>query len=140
MEHAVDRAYHTGDASLIIRGEALDFDEIARRLKVEPARILKKGGKVSVGGKKVAKDFWMYRVQMHGNDPVSSLMQLLRDLEPSIEYIHQLTDSGYDVCLRMYYQSELGQIYFEMPNELQSLIAKFRVRLEFSILSWGGAV
>jgi len=140
MEHAVDHAFFSGDASLIIRGETLDFDEITRSLNVEPARCLSKGGKVSVSGKKVSKDFWMYRVKMRGNDPVGSLMQLLRELEPNIGYIHQLSDSGYDVCLRMYYQSERGQIYFEMPNELQALIAKFKVRLEFSILSWGGAV
>ena len=140
MEHAVERAYHAGDASLIIRGEALDFDEITRRLNVEPAGILRKVGKVSVGGRKVSMDFWMYRVNMRGDDPVSSLAQLLRDLEPHIDYIHDLSDSGCDVCLRLYYQSELGQIYFELPSELQSLIARFRVRLEFSILSWGGAV
>lgn len=140
MEHAVEHAFFAGDASLIIRGETLDFDEIASRLNVEPAKCLKKGGKVSVSGKKVSKDFWMYTVKMRDNNPVSSLVQLLKDLEPGIAYIHQLSDSGYDVCLRIYYQSELGQIYFEMPNELQSLIAKFRVRLEFSILSWGGAV
>jgi hypothetical protein len=140
MEHALDHAFHAGDASLIIRGETLDFDEITSSLSVEPARILRKVGKVSVAGKKVSKDFWMYRVKMRGNDPVGSLVQLLREMEPHLDYIHQLSDSGYDVCLRMSYQSELGQIYFEMPNELQSLIAKFRVRLEFSIQSWGGAV
>jgi len=91
-------------------------------------------------GKKLPSDFWMYRVKLRDSDPVSPLVQLLRDLEPHIDYIHRLADSGYDVYLRMYYQSELGQIYFEMPSELQSLIARFRIRLEFSILSWGGAV
>jgi hypothetical protein len=140
MEHAVAHAYHTGNASLIIRGEALDFDEITRRLNVDPAGILRKGGKVPVGGRKVSTDFWMYRVQMRGDDPVGALGQLLAELEPHIDYIHQLSDIGCDVCIRLHYQSELGQIYFEIPGELQSLIARFRVRLEFSILSWGGAI
>jgi len=140
MEHALDRAYHAGEASLIIRGEALDFDEITSRLNVETAGILRKGGKVSVAGRKVSRDFWMYRVKMRGDDPVGALARLLRELEPHMDYIHHLSDRGYDVCLRLSYQSELGQIYFEMPSELHSLIARFRVRLEFSILSWGGAV
>jgi hypothetical protein len=140
LEPAVHHAFHSGHASLIIRGEALDFDEITRRLNVEPSKCLKKGSKMPFEGKKLPSDFWMYRVKLRDSDPVSPLVQLLRDLEPHIDYIHRLADSGYDVYLRMYYQSELGQIYFEMPSELQSLIARFRIRLEFSILSWGGAV
>ncbi|OUM94710.1 MAG: hypothetical protein A9Z00_14770 [Thermobacillus sp. ZCTH02-B1] len=140
MGHAVAQAYHTGHASLIIRGEALDFEEITRRLNVDPAGILRKGGKVPVGGRKVSTDFWMYRVRMPGDDPVDALGQLLAELEPHVDYIRQLADGGCDVCLRLHYQSELGQIYFEIPVELQSLIARFGVRLEFSILSWGGTV
>ena len=140
MERALERAFHSGEASLIIRGESLDFDEITSRLDVEPAGILRKVGKVAVGGRKVSKDFWMYRVRMRGDDPMGSLAQLLRELEPHLEYIRHLSDSGYDVCLRMAYRSELGQIYFEMPAELQAQLARFKVRLEFSILSWGGTV
>jgi hypothetical protein len=140
MEHALDRVYHSGDASLIIRGESLDFDEISSRLDVEPAGILRKVGKVSVGGRNVSKDFWMYRVKMRGDDPLGSLAELLGELEPHHAYIRHLSDSGYDVCLRVSYRSELGQIYFEMPAELQAQIARFGVRLEFSILSWGGGV
>jgi hypothetical protein len=140
MEHAVEHAFHAGDASLIIRGDTLDFDEIARRLNVEPARILGKVGKVAVGGRKVSKDFWMYRVKMRGDDPMGSLAQLLRELEPHHAYIRHLSDSGYDVCFRVSYRSELGQIYFEMPAELQTQLARFRLRLEFSILSYGGTV
>jgi hypothetical protein len=140
MEHALERAFHSGEACLIIRGESLDFDDITSRLDVELAGILGKVGKVAVGGRKVSKDFWMYRVKMRGDDPMGSIAQLLGELEPHLEFIRHLSDSGYDVCFRVSYRSELGQIYFEMPAELQTQLARFRLRLEFSILSYGGTV
>jgi len=88
----------------------------------------------------MSTDFWTYKVKLKDSNPVSPLMKLIFDLEPNMGYIHHLSDIGYGVSLRLYYQSEAAQIYFEIPSDLQSLIAKFKVRLEVSILSWGGAV
>jgi len=140
VKHPVDSGIYSGAASLTIRGEDLNFDEISKKLNVQPTKCLKKGEMISSSGAIMSTDFWTYKVKLKDSNPVSPLMKLIFDLEPNMGYIHHLSDIGYGVSLRLYYQSEAAQIYFEIPSDLQSLIAKFKVRLEVSILSWGGAV
>jgi len=127
-----------GNCGLIIRGHKLNFDEIENNLKINPSRAVKKGEVISKVVGESEYDLWVYEMKM---DDTKKIDQILRDLlsiiSPRKAYIQSIAKYA-DVRIKCYVQSDDAQIYFELsPNAINEL-ASLGIRLEISILSWGG--
>ena len=129
---------HTGSCSLIIKGNGLDFGEINERLKIEPSSVSRKGEIISKSMGENPNDVWIYEMKLkEDEEPNKVLEKLVKVLKPSASFIKTISSTG-DVCLRCYIQSDYAQIFFDFsPNVIQDL-AQLNIRLEVSILSWGG--
>lgn len=124
--------------SLVITGEKLDFDDINRMLKLQPSKLVRKGEIRSKVIGEALHDIWSYEIKSEVNgEPDKTLKHLLGLLLPANNYIKELSKSV-DLYLKCYIQSDYAQIGFGISPEVLNKLAEIGVRLEFSILSWGG--
>jgi hypothetical protein len=127
-----------GNCSLIIRGSELNFKEIENNLKVTPSRVVKKKEIISELVGESEYDLWVYEMKL---DDVKKLNQiltvLLLTLNPCKAYMQNVSNYS-DVRIKCYIQSDYAQINFELLPDIIKELANMEIKLEFSILSWGG--
>ncbi|WP_138753543.1 DUF4279 domain-containing protein [Paenibacillus sinopodophylli] len=123
--------------SLLIRGDDLNKESISNGLNLNPTNYILKGQQIKKTKFKAPKDIWTYEVKLVNEElPNTVLYNLISKLKHSKNYI--INTSFEDICIRLYLQSDLAQIYFDIePNVLKEL-AELKIRFEVSILSWGG--
>ncbi|HZH59189.1 MAG TPA: DUF4279 domain-containing protein [Metabacillus sp.] len=127
----------SGSITFIIRGNQLDFDDITKNLKVQPTDISNKG-EILPGGTEILEDAWFYEVKMEKcEEPNNSFKRLLDVLTSSESFIRNLSKLN-NLCIRCYIQTDFAQIYLDFSPEIIQRLANLDIRLEFSILSWGG--
>jgi len=130
---------YTGSCSLIIKSNKLDIDEISKNLKLKPSSVSRKGDVISKVVGAVQSDIWVYKIKTQDDEELSSIIgKLLEIIRPSTNYLKTIATTE-DVCIRCYIQSDLAQIFFELPSKLIQQLSDLYIRLELSILSWGGA-
>lgn len=128
----------SGSCSLLIRGSQINFDEVDMNLKVKPTRVVKKGDVISKSIGPSQYDVWVYEIRHDENgNPKESLTELLSNLKSSRDFLHTIFQTA-DVSVKCYIQSDLAQISFEFSPEIIKELAELGVKLEISILSWGG--
>jgi len=128
----------SGNCSLVIRGHELNFKEIEENLKIKPSRIIKKGQVVSEVIGESEFDIWVLEIKFKEEEiPNNILAEVISVLTPYKVYIQGLSKWS-DVRIKCYVQSKYAQINFELyPNVINEL-SSMGIKLEISILSWGG--
>ena len=137
----LERKAQVGNAtfSLIIRGDALLFDELQAQLGLTgEIRTVRKGEELNRLPLIIApEDELVYTIPLtepEGEDP--GLTELLTHLAARKDIMDQLT-AAYRVNLRMYVQSDRAQIAYRlMPETLAKLVAT-GLPLDVTSLSWG---
>lgn len=129
----------SGSCSLIIRGrETLNIDEINTRLNIKPTEVYIKGNKFSKSSGDITKDVWIYKHTIKKEEDLNTpVISIINDLRPHKQYLNELTNSV-DIYVKLYIQSDLAQIGFELLPEVIVGLAELNLKVEFSILSWGG--
>ena len=124
--------------SLIIRGMELDFENISREIQVQPTRMGRKGEPSGKGNRIFPNDFWSYEIEADGNSMADEIFnQLLLMLAPMKAFLQSLQAVS-EVCIRLFVQSDYAQIGFDIQPVTIVKLAELGLRLEVSILSWGG--
>lgn len=137
----LERKAHVGNAtfSLIIRGEALPFDELQASLALGgEVCTVRKGEELNRLPLIIApEDELVYTIPLtepEGEDP--GLTELLGQLAARKDVLDKINDA-YRVNLRMYVQSDRAQIAYRlMPETLAKLVAT-GLPLDVTSLSWG---
>ncbi|MDR1616631.1 MAG: DUF4279 domain-containing protein [Syntrophomonadaceae bacterium] len=125
--------------SLIIRGKNLNFDKIQEKLKITPTSISKEGKDYNSKILEPLKhDVWIYEIEFDENkDSKQALEELLVAIKPVKRHLLEL-DLSANVQIRWYVQTDYAQIYYEIPPKLLKMLSDMELKLEISILSWGG--
>ena len=127
-----------GRFSLMIRGEALQEQELAEKLSLTATGLIRKGELLSrVPRIEATEDAWVYEIPLtdpEGED--TALNALLETLLVRRNFLEELT-RRYRVVLRLYVRSNRAHITYRlMPQTLQKL-TEIGLPLELSSLSWG---
>lgn len=128
----------SGSCSLIIKGDDINIGQVGDKLELTPTRVVRKGEVMSsvVGPSPCAS--WSYDIHVSDDrPPYFAVDELLTILLPKRSFLEDLSQS-HDVSLRLYIQSDLAQISFDLPIRVIRRLADMGLRVEFSILSWGG--
>lgn len=122
-----------GFISLVVRGNSLDFEDIATNLELQPEKIKRKGE--SITSDQVMKDdYWTYKVKF--GDSHTALDSFLNDLKPSNEFIRSIS-TKHEVYIFFSLRSNLGQMGFELKPDVLKALADLNIRFEVHILSFG---
>jgi len=129
---------NTGNCSLIIRGDNINLAEIEENLQIKPSRVVRKGEIISKTIGKSQYNVWVFEIKFGKNKlPNIALEEMLTAISSSKTYLKGLIDTV-DIRIKCYVQSDYAQVGFEIsPNVLKKL-ADMNMKLEISILSWGG--
>jgi hypothetical protein len=128
----------SGNCSIIIRGHELNINEIENNLKIKPSRVVRKGEVISNVIGESEYDLWAYEIKLNETQkPGQVLEDLLSLLNPCKTYIQHIAKYT-DVRMKCYVQSDYAQINFELSPSIMSELANMEIKLEISILSWGG--
>ncbi|MFF2016567.1 DUF4279 domain-containing protein [Paenibacillus sp. NPDC058177] len=129
-----------GRFSFIVRDEALDFDDISRKLKIRPTSITKKGEFIRKKmGIQAPYDIWLFEVIITEElEPEEALDELLNKLTPNFKEINELIWIYTEVNINCYLRSDYGQMGLELSIELIKKLAYLGVGLNIHILSFGG--
>lgn len=131
---------NSGNCSLIIRGENIDFIEIEDNLQIKPSRTARKGELISKAIGKSHYDVWVYQIGFDGNRiPENALESLLKTIKPSTDYLNSISNFS-ELIIKCYVQSDYAQINFEISPKILRELANINIKFEISILSWGGAM
>ena len=127
-----------GRFSLMIRGEALQEQELAEKLSLTATGLIRRGELLSrVPRIEATEDVWVYEIPLtdpEGED--TALNALLETLLARRNFLEELT-RRYRVVLRLYVRSNRAHITYRlMPQTLQKL-TEIGLPLELSSLSWG---
>jgi hypothetical protein len=129
----------SGHVSLIFRGNSLDFGQIERTLNITASSQYKKGNVINRILGNAETDIFIYKIHFQENSGFQfSLKQLLLTILPHKEFIRKFTKNE-EVQVRCSFQSELAQIYFDIPSEIHNLLSSLNLDLAISVFSWGGA-
>ena len=127
----------SGSCSLLIRGENLDFNDIANNLLIIPTKIIKKGDTISKSIGRSQYDIWDYEIKFNENRTLDdTLASLLNTIEPFKIYLHGLTDIS-DIFIKCYLQSDFAQINFDISPKVLKKLGNMNIKFKISILSWG---
>lgn len=129
----------TGYCSLIIKGETLDFNEIEKSLGLKASKKYTKGKIVSkvIG----VNEFDLIRFDKKMIESQSldrTLELLLNEILPNKEYI-KIMQKECEIVLKSFIQSSNAQVRFDITPDNLARISQLGIKLEVSILSWGGA-
>lgn len=128
-----------GYCSLIIRGDVLKFDEIEKNLGMKASKKYHKGKTISkfVGENKF--DLIRFDESIMEDQSIDDTLEfLLNKIVPYERYIKYM-QRHYDIVLKCFVQSSNAQVRFNIsPNNIAK-INQLGLKLEISILSWGGA-
>lgn len=127
----------SGSCSLVIRGEYLNNIDIAEELGISPTNLTLKGQYINNTKYKAPKDVWTYEVKLEDKDtPNTVVNNLVLKLKSAKKHLnHTLFE---DISIRLYLQSDMAQMYFEILPSVLVELAELNIRFEVSILSWGG--
>lgn len=129
---------NSGSCSLVIRGDNLNLIEVGNNLHIEPSRVVKKGEIISKTIGESQYDVWTYEIGFDANKtPDRALEEILSTISPSKNYLQSLACTA-DVKIKCYVQSNYAQIGFELSPKVLKELASMNIKLEISILSWGG--
>lgn len=124
--------------SLIISGDALDFEKIEHLLALEPSDIRHKGEVLNKLPQVVSEqDVWIHELELHDNeglDPkLHDFLELLANAKDDLAALRK----GCEAVLRLYVKSEYAQIFYRFVPDTLQRFAAIGLPLEVSVVSWG---
>ena len=127
-----------GRFSLMIRGEALQKQELAEKLSLTATGLIRKGELLSrVPRIEATEDVWVYEIPLtapEGED--TALNALLETLLVRRNFLEELT-RRYRVVLRLYVRSNRAHITYRLMSQTLQKLTEIGLPLELSSLSWG---
>ncbi len=127
-----------GNISLIIKDNSLDFKEISNNFNLENITITRKGDIISNAFGEAKYDTWLYQLKIDVNENINdAFKRFIKSIANAKEFI-KLIVLEHDICIKLYLQSDFAQIGFELSSDVINSIAGLNLKLELSILSWGG--
>lgn len=138
MQNAGENGSNHWVLSLIISGDALDFEQIERTLALTPSDIRHKGEVLNKLPPMVSEqDVWIHELELHDNEGLDpKLHALLAQLEEAHESLTALQRQC-TVVLRLYVKSEYAQIFYRFVPDTLTRFAAIGLPLEVSVVSWG---
>ena len=129
----------TGKFAISICDSNLDFEKIEQNIGIAPTKIIKKGQMIGrLKNREAPYDIWSYEIKItNEKDKFEYLTELLNDLCPYAEYIREIKKIYNQVTINCFLRSDFGQMGFEITDEMITLIEKFRLGINFHILSFG---
>ncbi|WP_304577008.1 DUF4279 domain-containing protein [Romboutsia ilealis] len=127
-----------GYCSLIILGDNLDLDLIEDTLKTKASEKRKKGEIINSVIGEIQNDF--IRFDEKGGrkyNPNKTLCALLDKLAGKEAFLKDIGKEAH-IYITCYVQSDYAQVSYMLSSEVLNRIAQLDIRLEISILSWGG--
>ena len=128
-----------GRFSLLLEGVDLPADVIEQKLHIQPTRIVRKGDVLNRLPLMVAEqDEWAYTIDLTSADNTdTALNDLLAQLIVNASALKELADSGIQVKLRLYVQSDYAQMAFRLMPETLSRLVATGLPLDVTSMSWG---
>ena len=125
--------------ALMISGEGLDFEAIARDLVLESTDVRVKGEVINRLPLMVSQeDCWLHEIELDDNEGTDPRMHaLLGALENASAALAALC-ARHEVILRLYVQSDYAQIFYRLMPDTLTRLAGIGLPLEVSMVSWGG--
>ncbi len=126
-----------------ISDEYIDFEIIENQLPLKPVKVVRKGQTIGKSNEiKAPLDIFSIERPILDNDNediFNQLLSLVNDLIPYCEFIKSATNKYDSVAINCYLRSDLGQIGFEINNEIITKIGSLGLKINFHILSFGQA-
>lgn len=125
--------------SLILEGDDLSTEEIARKLSIQPTRVIRRGDVLNRLPLMTAEyDEWTHTIGLtNSQDTDAAMNSLLAQLILNTEVLKELADSGVKVKLRLYVQSDYAQMSYRLMPETLSRLVATGLPLEVTSISWG---
>ena len=125
--------------ALMISGEGLDFEAIARDLALESTDTRVKGEVINRLPLIVSQeDCWLHEIELADNEGTDPKMHaLLGALERGAQMLGVLC-AKHEVILRLYIRSDYAQIFYRLMPDTMTRLAGIGLPLEVSMVSWGG--
>ena len=135
MSHSVGE----GRFSLILEGSDLPAEVIEQKLHIAPTRIVRKGDVLNRLPMMIAEqDEWAHTIDLtNAENTDTALNDLLAQLIVNASALKELADSGIQVKLRLYVQSDYAQMAFRLMPETLSRLVATGLPLDVTSMSWG---
>ena len=135
MSHSVGE----GRFSLILECNDLPAEVIEQKLHIQPTRIVCKGDVLNRLPLMVAEhDEWAHTIDLTNADNTdTALNDLLAQLIVNASALKELAESGIQVKLRLYVQSDYAQMAFRLMPETLSRLVATGLPLDVTSMSWG---
>lgn len=128
----------TGEYTLTIYGDSIDFVEIEELLGLHASKMVKKGQKI-ITNKIAPTSIWSYTKRVKEDCLYEEgLRDFLCEIYEKKEIISKLS-SEYNVEINCYLRSEYGQFGYELNRDIINLLNKLDLPVSFHILSLGQA-
>lgn len=132
--------YVVHSAELRVSGDRVDFDLVRESLGLLPTTLTRAGETVSAAIGPATCDEWVHRAPVAGTEPLAHhLDAIVRGLEAHEEGLRALCHR-YEVRLIGRWHSDLAQGHLELPSRLLLRLGQLGLKLEVSLLSWGGVL
>jgi hypothetical protein len=127
--------YFAYSATLRVHGEDLPFDEITRRLQVQPTRTHRKGGRPKPTAKTVYRDdAWHFQPPLAETEPLHRHIDALwAVVRPHVDYVKSLKQR-YKVDVFCGYRSNCDHAGIEVPHSSLELFTSLEVPFGVSII------
>jgi Domain of unknown function (DUF4279) len=126
--------YYAYSASLRIFGDALDFDEITRTLRIEPTGTYRKGTRKGQRSPPYSHDMWTLSPNLPEERPLAEHIDALwAAIRHGEDYLRELkTIATVDVFLG--YRSNIDTAGVEIPHRCLEMFVRLEIPLELSIV------
>jgi hypothetical protein len=126
--------YFAYSATLRIHGDDLPFDEITRRLGVEPTYTHRKGDRRGPRSPLLRDDAWHFKPALPENEPLEKQIDALSEVvRPHVDYLKSLRQR-YKVDVFCGYRSNCDTAGIEVPHTCLELFIALEVPFGVSIV------
>lgn len=127
--------YFAYSATLRIHGDDLPLDEITNRLKVQPTRTHRKGGRPKPTAQTVYRDdAWHFQPPLPETEPLERHIDALWSVvKPHVSYLKSLKEQ-YKVDVFCGYRSNCDHVGIQVPHTCLELFTALEVPLGVSLI------
>ena len=129
--------YFAYSATLRVFGEALDFDEITRRVGVAPTSSHRKGDKQGPLSPGFRRDLWSYSPPLAEEQPLEDHINALwEQIRPARDYLVSLKKTA-TVDVFLGYRSNIDHAGVEVPHTCLEMFTSLEIPFGLSIIVTG---
>jgi hypothetical protein len=133
-EELAEETYFHFSTTLRIHGDGLPFEEISRRLGVQPTNLHRKGEQRGVRSPEYRDDAWHFRPSLPETEPLESHINALWEVvQPEVGYLKSLKQL-YIVNVFCGYRSNCDHAGFEVSHKCLEIFAALEVPFGVSVI------